>query len=65
MCRGFLGRNSITLPTTEAEYVAMADGVKEAHYVGGVLVFLMPSLGSPSIGVFEDNKGAINLAETL
>ena len=55
----------LALSTTEAEYVAMADGVKEAHYVGGVLVFLMPSLGSPSIGVFEDNKGAINLAETL
>ena len=41
----------------------MADGVKEALYVRGVLVFLMPSLGSPSIGVFEDNKGAIDLAK--
>ena len=29
----------------------------------GVLVFLMPSLGSPNIGVFEDNKGAIDLAK--
>ena len=29
----------------------------------GVLVFLMLSLGSPSIGVFEDNKGAIDLAK--
>ena len=53
----------VTLSTTEAEYVAMADGVKEALYVRGVLVFLMPSLGSPSIGVFEDNKGAIDLAK--
>ena len=52
-----------TLSTTEAEYVSMADGVKEAPYVRGVLVFLMPSLGSPSIGVFGDNKGAIDLAE--
>ena len=46
-----------TLSTTEAEYVAMADGVKEALYVRGVLVFLMPSLGSPSNKLFEDNKG--------
>ena len=53
----------ITLSTTEAEYVAMADGVKEDLYVRGVLVFLMPSVGSPSIAVFEDNKVAINLAK--
>ena len=46
----------VTLSTTEAEYVAMADGVKEALYVRGVLVFLMPSLGSPGMGVFEDDK---------
>ena len=41
----------------------MADRVKAALYVRGVLVFLMPSLGSQSIGVFEDNKGAIDLAK--
>ena len=45
----------VTLSTTEAEYVTMADGVKDALYVRGVLVFLMPRLGSPSIGVFENN----------
>ena len=53
----------VTLSTTEAEYVAIADGVKEALYVRGVLVFLMPSVGSPSIRVFEDNTGAIDLAK--
>ena len=53
----------VTLSTTEAEYVALADGVEEARYVRGGLVFLVPSLGSPSIGVFEDNKGAIILAK--
>ena len=52
----------VTLSTTEAEYVAIADGVKEAQYVRGILAFLMPSLGSMSIGVYEDSKGAIDLA---
>ena len=53
----------ITLSTIETEYVAMADGVKEVLYVRGVLVFLMLSLGSPSIGVFENKKGAIDLTK--
>ena len=53
----------VTLSTTEAEYVAMADGLKEPFYVRSVLVFLILSLGSPSIGVFEDNKEAIDVAE--
>ena len=52
----------VTLSTTKAEYVAMADGVKEALNVRGILAFLMPSLGSMSIGVYEDSKGAIDLA---
>ena len=55
---GFLERRNLS--TTEAVYVATADGVKEALYVRGVLVFLMLSLGSPNIGVFEANKGAID-----
>ena len=55
----------VTLSTTESEIVATADVVKEALQVRGVLFFLMPSLGSPSIGVFEDNKGVIDLAKTL
>ena len=46
--------------TTEAEYVTIADGVKEALYVRGILAFLMPSLEPMSIGVYEDIKGAID-----
>ena len=53
----------VTPSTTEAEYVAMADGVKEALYVRGIFKFLMPSVEPKSIGVFEDNKGAIDIAE--
>ena len=54
----------VTLCTTEAEYVAMADGGNEALYVRVILVFLMPSLGTMSIGVYEDSKGAIDVAKT-
>ena len=54
----------VTLSTTEAEYVAMANGVKEALYVRVILAFLMPSLESMSISVYEDNKEAIDLDKT-
>ena len=61
----FSSRQKCVAPSaTEAEYVAMADGVKEALYVRRYLVFLIPSMGSPNIGVFEDNKGVIDLAKT-
>ena len=41
----------------------MADGVKEALYVRGILAFLMPRLWSMGIGVYEDNKWAIDAAK--
>ena len=41
----------------------MTDGVKEALHVRGVLVFLMPILGSPSVRVFEDSIGRVELAK--
>ena len=39
--------------------------MKEALDVSGVLVFQMPSRGSPSVVVFEDNKGAIDVAKNI
>jgi len=53
----------ITLSTSEAEYVGMGDGVKEALFVNGLLVFLRPSDKIGKIQVLEDNEGAIALAE--
>ena len=53
----------ITLSTSEAEYVGMGDGVKEALFVNGLLVFLRPSDKIAKIQVLEDNEGAIALAE--
>lgn len=35
----------------------MAVGVKEALYVRGILVLMMPGLGLPGIEVFEDKSG--------
>lgn len=50
----------VTLSTTEAECIAITNGIKEALYVREILTFLMPSAVSKSIDVIEDNKGAIN-----
>lgn len=52
----WMTQKCVTLSTTEAEYVAMADGVKEALCVRGVLVFQLPRLGSPS-GVSRQQRG--------
>ena len=41
----------------------MADGIEEALYVRGILAFLMPGLEPMRISVYEDNKGAIDLAK--
>lgn len=51
-----------TLSTSEAEYVAMAEGFKEALFLRSVWRFLLPDFGDPCIQVFEDNKGAIQIA---
>ncbi|CAB1115195.1 unnamed protein product [Ectocarpus sp. CCAP 1310/34] len=49
--------------TSEAEYLAMGDGVKEALFEDGMLQFLRPSEKSREIKVLEDNEGAIALAD--
>ena len=36
-------QKTVTLSTTEAEYVALGDGVKEALFVKRVLSFIIPS----------------------
>ena len=52
----------VTLSTTEVEYVALGDGVKEALFVKVVLSFIIPSISDNCIKVFVDNHGATSLA---
>ena len=54
----------VTLSTTEADFVALGERVKEA-LSGVVLSFICPDLdlSGPCVRVFEGNQGAIVLAE--
>jgi len=52
----------VTSSTTEAEYIAMAESVKDALCGRDALGFLVPGRGRKSITVREDNEGAISLA---
>lgn len=63
-CVSYLSRTqrSVTLSSTEAEYVAMADGLKEAIFLRMVWSFIFPDDHVGSTTVKEDNQGAIHLA---
>ena len=52
----------VTRSTTEAKYVALVDGVKEALFVKGVFSFIIPSISENCIKVFVVNDRAISLA---
>lgn len=52
----------VTLSTTEAEYVAMSDVMKEVLFLRNVWRFMMPRAGMPCVPLFEDNAGAIQIA---
>ena len=53
----------VTLSTSEAEYVALGDAVKEFLVLRQVWRFMLPSKVMPCFPVFEDNQGAVQLAQ--
>ena len=53
----------VTLSTTEAEYIALADTMKGAMFLRYIWRFIFPWLGTACITAFEDNGGAKNLAQ--
>ena len=55
-------QHCVTLSTSEAEYVAMAQGAKIALFTKAVLDFLQRELASETVDLFEDNQGAIAIA---
>ena len=48
----------VSLSTSEAEYIAAGDGVKEDLFVRAVLSFNSPETSEASIKVLEENQGA-------
>ena len=53
----------VTLSTSEVEYVALGDAVKELLFLRQVWRFMLPSKVMPYFPVFEDNQGAVKLAQ--
>ena len=53
----------VTLSTSEAEYVALGDAVKELEFLRQVCRFMIPDKGMPCFPVFEDNQGALQLSK--
>ena len=63
-CVSFFSRTqkSVTLSSTEAEYVAMAEGFKEAIFLRYIWSFIFPDRDVGCTTIFEDNVGALHLA---
>ncbi|CAB1105704.1 unnamed protein product [Ectocarpus sp. CCAP 1310/34] len=55
----------VSLSSTEAEYIAAGERVKEALFVRDVLSFVAPETSGSSIQVLEDNQGAIAIMQNL
>lgn len=53
-------RESILLSSTEAEYIAMADSVKDVF--ARQMFFVVPGMKLEIVVLYEDNSGAIHLA---
>ena len=69
MCGGasvyFFSRTQkwVTVSTSEAEYVALGDAVKELLFLRQIWRFMLPSKVMQCFPGFEDNQGAVQLAQ--
>ena len=59
----FQDSECVTLSTLEADYVALGDAVKELLLLRQVWRFMLSSKIMPYFPVFEDNQGAVQLAQ--
>lgn len=55
----------VSLPTSEAEYVAMSEFLKEIVFLRGLLAFMRPGSKVQKVVMNEDNQGAVRLANGL
>ena len=53
----------VTLSTSEAEYVALGDVVKELLFLRQTWRFMLLGKGMPCFPIFEDNQGAVQLSQ--
>ena len=53
----------VILSTSEVEYVAHGDAVKELLFLIQVWRFMSPGKGMPCFSIFEDNQGAVQLSQ--
>ena len=53
----------VTLLTSEAEYVALGDAAKELLFLRQVWRFTLHNKVMPCFPIFEDNQGAVQLAQ--
>ena len=55
----------VTLSTTEAGYVALADPIKDAMFLRYVWYFIFPGFAERCSTIFEDTEGARPLAQNI
>ena len=63
VCCFFKTQKWVTLSTSEAEYVALGDAVKELLFLRQLWHFMLPGKGMPCFPIFEDNQGAVQLSQ--
>ena len=53
----------VTISTSEAEYVALIDALKELLFLRHVWRFMLPGKRMPCFPIFGDNQGAAQLSQ--